>query len=122
MVGKFVLPLLGSAPEVWPTTVLFFQAVLLAGYAFAHVTSWLPPRRQALLQLVLLGVAGRRAADRRPGPEPTGERQPPALAAPGGTAIRPKRAPPIRVPEMPALHGMQLYCVGGLTSPRGSSQ
>jgi len=32
MVGKFVLPLLGSAPEVWPTTVLFFQAALLAGY------------------------------------------------------------------------------------------
>jgi hypothetical protein len=57
MVGKFVLPLLGSAPEVWPTTVLFFQAALLAGYAFAHVTSRLPPRRQALLQLVLLGVA-----------------------------------------------------------------
>jgi hypothetical protein len=56
MVGKFVLPLLGSAPEVWPTTVLFFQAALLAGYGFAHVTSRLPPRRQALLQLVLLGV------------------------------------------------------------------
>jgi hypothetical protein len=34
MVGKFVLPLLGSAPEVWPTTVLFFQAALLAGWAF----------------------------------------------------------------------------------------
>jgi hypothetical protein len=57
MVGKFVLPLLGSAPEIWPTTVLLFQAALHAGYAFAHVTSRLPPRRQALLQLVLLGVA-----------------------------------------------------------------
>jgi hypothetical protein len=31
-VGKFVLPLLGAAPEVWPTTVLFLQAALLAGY------------------------------------------------------------------------------------------
>jgi len=57
MVGKFVLPLLGSAPEVWPTTVLFFQAALLAGYAFAHLTSRLPARRQALLQLGLLAVA-----------------------------------------------------------------
>src|SRR5918992_5109928 len=57
MVGKFVLPLLGSAPEVWPTTVLFFQAVLLAGYAFAHVTSRLPARRQALLQLGVLALA-----------------------------------------------------------------
>jgi Ni/Fe-hydrogenase subunit HybB-like protein len=52
MVGKFVLPLLGSAPGVWPTTVLFFQAALLAGYGFAHVTTRLSPRRQALLQLV----------------------------------------------------------------------
>jgi hypothetical protein len=57
MVGKFVLPLLGSAPEVWPATVLFFQAALLAGYGFAHVTSRLPARRQALLQLGLLAVA-----------------------------------------------------------------
>lgn len=57
MVGKFVLPLLGSAPEVWPTTVLFFQAALLAGYGFAHLTSRLPARRQALLQLGMLLVA-----------------------------------------------------------------
>ena len=70
MVGKFVLPLLGSAPEVWPTTVLFFQAVLLAGYAFAHLTSRLPARRQALLQLAALAGRRRRAADRRPGASP----------------------------------------------------
>ncbi len=57
MVGKFVLPLLGSAPEVWPVTVLFFQAVLLAGYAFAHVTSRLPARRQAPLQIAVLVLA-----------------------------------------------------------------
>src|SRR3712207_2443152 len=57
MVGKFMLPLLGSAPEVWPTTVLFFQAVLLAGYAWAHVTSRLPARRQALVQIAVLVVA-----------------------------------------------------------------
>ena len=57
MIGKLVLPLLGSAPEVWPTTVLFFQAVLLAGYAFAHVTTRLPARRQALIQLAALVIA-----------------------------------------------------------------
>jgi hypothetical protein len=57
MMGKFVLPLLGSSPEVWPTTVLFFQAVLLAGYGFAHLTSRLPARRQALLQLGVLLLA-----------------------------------------------------------------
>ena len=57
MVGKFVLPTLGSTPEVWTTTVLFFQVALLAGYAYAHVTSRLAPRRQALLQLGLLAIA-----------------------------------------------------------------
>jgi hypothetical protein len=57
MVGKFMLPSLGSTPEVWTTTVLFFQLALLGGYAYAHVTSRLAPRRQALLQLGLLAVA-----------------------------------------------------------------
>ncbi len=58
LVGKLVLPLLGSTPEVWNTTVLFFQMALLAGYAWAHATSrLLSPRRQALLQLVVLGAA-----------------------------------------------------------------
>src|SRR5215210_1194520 len=57
MIGKLMLPLLGSAPEVWPTTVLFFQAALLAGYGFAHVTSRLRARRQAIVQVALLAVA-----------------------------------------------------------------
>jgi hypothetical protein len=56
MVGKFVLPSLGSTPEVWTTTVLFFQVALLAGYGYAHLTSRLAPRRQALLQLGLLAL------------------------------------------------------------------
>jgi hypothetical protein len=80
MVGKDVFPLLGSAPEVGHTTVLFFQAALLAGWAFAHATSRLPPRRQALPQ----ARAGRRrgraadrtksgaALNRRPDVEPLG--------------------------------------------------
>jgi hypothetical protein len=41
MVAKMVLPLLGGAPAVWNTCMVFFQAVLLAGYAYAH---WLPAR------------------------------------------------------------------------------
>jgi hypothetical protein len=72
MVGKSLLPLLGSTPEVWNTTVLFFQAALLAGYAFSHATSArLAPRAQALLQVALLAVAAIAlpvtvAADARP--------------------------------------------------------
>src|ERR1700730_7157463 len=36
MVGKMILPLLGGTPAVWSTCILFFQAALLGGYAYAH--------------------------------------------------------------------------------------
>src|SRR5579863_4711898 len=34
-----VLPRLGGTPAVWNTCVVFFQAALLAGYAYAHLAS-----------------------------------------------------------------------------------
>src|SRR5437867_7100125 len=37
MVGKMALPYLGGAAAVWTTCVLFFQAILLAGYVYAHL-------------------------------------------------------------------------------------
>ncbi|MEA2422123.1 MAG: hypothetical protein QOF55_1222, partial [Thermoleophilaceae bacterium] len=57
MVGKFLLPPLGSTPSVWITTVLFFQAALLAGYLYSHLTSRLTPRAQMLVQIAVLAVA-----------------------------------------------------------------
>jgi hypothetical protein len=36
MITKLVLPLLGGGPSVWNTSLAFFQAALLAGYAYAH--------------------------------------------------------------------------------------
>jgi hypothetical protein len=55
MVAKMVLPLLGGTPAVWITCMVFFQAMLLAGYLYAHLTtSWLGTRRQAVLHLVVL--------------------------------------------------------------------
>src|SRR5262249_53160718 len=55
MVAKMVLPTLGGTPAVWNTCMVFFQATLLAGYAYAHATTaWLGVRRQALLHLALL--------------------------------------------------------------------
>jgi len=55
--GKMILPLLGGSPSVWNTAMLFFQALLLAGYAYAHGTArWLSIRVQAALHLVLLVV------------------------------------------------------------------
>jgi hypothetical protein len=55
MVGKMVLPRLGGTPAVWNTCMVFFQAVLLVGYAYTHTLStWQSRRRQILLQLAIL--------------------------------------------------------------------
>jgi SAM-dependent methyltransferase len=58
MVGKMVLPLLGGTPAVWNTCMLFFQAVLLAGYAYAFaLTRWLSARAQVVVHGALLLAA-----------------------------------------------------------------
>src|SRR5437899_5146415 len=55
MVGKMILPLLGGTPAVWNTCMVFFQALLLAGYYYAHKTSTrLPTRRQVAVHTGLL--------------------------------------------------------------------
>ncbi len=57
MYARYLLPRLGSAPSVWNTALVFYQAALLAGYAYAHVaTKWLGVRRQAVLHLALLAL------------------------------------------------------------------
>lgn len=63
MMAKMVLPLLGGSPAVWNTSMVFFQAVLLAGYLYAHLlTRRASPARQVLVHAVvailpLLGAA-----------------------------------------------------------------
>ena len=58
LIGKYILPWFGGGPGVWTTCMLFFQVVLLGGYAYAHVGSRrLRPRAQALLHLVLVAAA-----------------------------------------------------------------
>src|SRR5882724_6983936 len=55
MIAKMVLPLLGGSPSVWNTCMVFFQALLLAGYAYAHWSvRLLGTRRQIALHAVLL--------------------------------------------------------------------
>ncbi len=39
MFAKMVLPMLGGTPAVWNTCMLFFQAALLAGYAYTHFST-----------------------------------------------------------------------------------
>jgi SAM-dependent methyltransferase len=53
LVAKMLLPLLGGAPSVWNTCMVFFQAGLLAGYAYAHL---LTRRLSARAQLTVHGV------------------------------------------------------------------
>lgn len=58
MIAKTVLPMLGGAPAVWNTCVVFFQTTLLAGYLYVHgSTRWLRPRQQGLVHLTLLAVS-----------------------------------------------------------------
>ena len=57
MVAKMLLPLLGGTPAVWNTCMVFFQGVLLAGYAYAMFISRRSTGRQILFQLVLLVLA-----------------------------------------------------------------
>ena len=54
-----VLPVLGGSPAVWNTAMVFFQAALLAGYAFAHflVRHVSPTGQIALLGVLWAGVA-----------------------------------------------------------------
>src|SRR5690349_13281434 len=39
IVGKYILPFFGGAPAVWTTCLVFFQLLLLLGYAYAHFVS-----------------------------------------------------------------------------------
>jgi len=59
LVAKMLLPLLGGAPSVWNTCMVFFQSLLLAGYAYAlFVSQRLSLRNQAIVHAVLLLAAG----------------------------------------------------------------
>ena len=55
MLAKLVLPAYGGSPTVWNTCTLFFQTLLLVGYAYVHIsTRRLGGRRQPWLHLGLL--------------------------------------------------------------------
>ena len=55
LIARFILPWFGGGPAVWTTCMLFFQVLLLGGYAYAHFSiSRLTPRRQVITHLCLL--------------------------------------------------------------------
>jgi hypothetical protein len=58
IIAKHILPWFGGSPAVWTTCMLFFQGVLLAGYAFAHWSSIrFSNRSHGRLQLTVIAVA-----------------------------------------------------------------
>lgn len=55
LVARMVLPVLGGSPAVWNTAMVFFQAVLLAGYLYAHLlTRRFGQRAQVIIHAVVL--------------------------------------------------------------------
>lgn len=55
--SKLILPWFGGSPAVWTTCLLFFQTILLAGYAYAHALSHVQPTwRQNLIHLTLAAL------------------------------------------------------------------
>lgn len=57
MIARMALPRLGGAPSVWNSAMLVYQALLLGGYAYAHVLGRLAARRQAMIHVGLFAVA-----------------------------------------------------------------
>ena len=58
IIGKYILPWFGGTPTVWSTVLLFFQALLTAGYAYAYwLLGRLRGRLQGIVHLILLGIS-----------------------------------------------------------------
>ena len=58
MFAKMALPLLGGAPAVWNTALVFFQATLLLGYIYAHfLGTRLPLKLQVIVHIGVLALA-----------------------------------------------------------------
>jgi hypothetical protein len=58
IIGKLLLPWFGGTPAVWSTVLLFFQVLLLAGYAYAYwLIGSISLRKQQLVHLTTLAVA-----------------------------------------------------------------
>jgi hypothetical protein len=57
MIARMALPRLGGAPAVWNSAMLVYQALLLAGYAYAHWITRAAPRVQAGMHLAAFALA-----------------------------------------------------------------
>ncbi len=57
LIAKVLLPIFGGTPMIWNSCVVFFQAVLLLGYAYAWgLSRWFRIRQQVLVQTLVLAL------------------------------------------------------------------
>ena len=77
LIARLILPWFGGSAAVWTTCMLFFQIVLLAGYAYAHALGKLSGRRQPIVHTLLL-LTALATLPIMPGEgwKPTGEQEP----------------------------------------------
>ena len=58
LIGKYILPWFGGSPAVWTTCMLFFQLLVFAGYAYAHLNlKYFKIQHQPLLHIGLMLLA-----------------------------------------------------------------
>ena len=57
LLAKAILPWFGGAATVWTSCLLFFQVLLLGGYAYAHWLAQLPAARQQQIHAALLTIS-----------------------------------------------------------------
>jgi len=57
LIARLILPWFGGSAAVWTTCMLFFQLLLLGGYAYAHALGKLRGRAQPVLHAALLLTA-----------------------------------------------------------------
>ncbi|WP_286232915.1 spermidine synthase [Thalassotalea sediminis] len=58
LIAKVILPYFGGGAAVWTACMLFFQAFLLAGYAYSHaLAKWFIPKKQLVIHATMLLVS-----------------------------------------------------------------
>ncbi|HYH00970.1 MAG TPA: hypothetical protein VD837_17715 [Terriglobales bacterium] len=58
VLAKYILPWFGGTPAVWTTCILFFQVLLLGGYAYSHaLTTRFAARRQVIVHGAVLLIS-----------------------------------------------------------------
>ena len=57
LLARYILPWFGGTSAVWITCMLFFQLLLVAGYAYSHlIATRLQPRMQAIVHIAIVSA------------------------------------------------------------------